>query len=188
MILLLALSALADPVAQRSPARGDVVAVVGAPHQSIGWRPRGGGTDLMLSASVRLPSAATDLSVGTRITGGPLSRDEHGWGWTFGTSTGLVLTRGPGAALSVHPWARIERLGRIHGGAQIAAPMSVGGVGGRARIPVLGELFLGSQRGAWHVAAVGGAGWAWVTDTPAGALLVQGTVQVGIRPGRARLD
>lgn len=176
--LLLALAAQADPVAQRSPVDGDAVLVVGAPHQAVAWR-LPGETRWVVSATTRTPSLATGVSVGSSVCGGPSCGEDPGWRWVGGASTGLVATRGPSVALSVAPWARLERRGRVHGGVQVAAPIAAGATGG-IRVPVVGELFIGSRRERVHVVAVGGAGWAWTTGTPAGSLIVQGTVQVGV--------
>lgn len=176
MIVLLAAVAMADPVSQRSPVDGDVAVAVGAPHQSVAVRwDRDDGSRLTVSASVRVPSAATDLSVGTSVHRGP----ERGWGWASGASVGLIAVRGPGIAASMSPWIRLERRGTVHGGVQLAAPLAVDPTGG-FRVPVLGETFIGGRRGAVHVLAVGGAGWAWMSNTPAGSLVVQGSVQVGV--------
>jgi len=81
MIGLLAGLAFADPIAQRSPVEGDVAVVVGAPHQAVAWRRDGkDGVRLTLSAAIRVPSAATDLSVGLSTHRGP----DTGWGWATG--------------------------------------------------------------------------------------------------------
>jgi len=183
--VLLALSAQADPVAQRAPVDGEVAVSVGAPHQSVAWRlPTDDPDDprVVVSVSTRLPSAATDLSVGLQTGGGPAARRQRGWGWASGVSLGLLVLRGPDVGLSLSPWARVERRGRIHGGAQIAAPLAAARTGG-LRLPVVGELFIGSRRDRVHVLAVGGAGWAFVPATPAGSLVVQGSVQVGLELG-----
>ena len=184
--VLLALAAAADPVAQRSPVDGDAVVVVGAPHQAVAWR-LPGEARWVVSLGTRLPSAATELSIGSSACGGPACDEDRGWRWVGGASAGLVATRGPGVALSVAPWARLERRGPVHGGVQVAAPVAAGATGG-IRLPVVGELFIGSRRQRVHVVAVGGAGWAWTTGTPAGSLVVQGTVQVGFSGARRLAD
>ena len=161
--------------------------VAGAPHLGVAWR-LPGEAGLVASISTRLPSAATEVSLGSSLCGGPACEGSGGWQWVAGASAGLVATRGPGVALSVAPWARQERRGRVHGGVQVAAPgaetraVAAAGTGG-GRLRGVGELFLGSQRDRGHVVAVGGAGWAWMTGTPAGSLVVQGTVQVGVAFG-----
>ncbi|MFK7927682.1 MAG: hypothetical protein AB8H79_05820 [Myxococcota bacterium] len=180
MIWLIAATAFADPIAQRSPVAGDVAVVVGAPHQAVAWRREGkDGVRLTLSAAIRVPSAATDLSIGLSTRRGP----DKGWGWATGVSTGLIATRGPSVALSAAPWIRIERRGNVHGGAQLAIPLAAE-LTDRIRTPVVGETFIGSQRGRVSVVALGGAGWAWTTKTVAGSLVVHGTVQLGIRLGK----
>ncbi len=181
ILLLLAPLAQADPIAQRSPAPGDVVVAVGAPEQAVAVRlpaeddqPR-----VVLSLGTRVPAGTTELSVGMQHGGGPGSREDTGWAWAAGASVGVFFTRGPSAGLSLAPWARVERRGRVHGGVQVASPIAAGLRGG-LRLPVLGELFLGSQRDGIHVQAVGGAGWAFLPSTPAGSLVLQGSVQVGV--------
>lgn len=179
MILALASLALADPIAQRSPVDGDVVAVVGAPHQAVAWRlPADGGPRVTVSLTTRVPAAATDLSFGLSTHHGP----ETGWGWAAGTSLGVFLVRGPDTGFSAAPWFRVERRGRVHGGVQIAAPFAAHRTEG-LRLPVVGETFVGGRRGRVHAVLLGGAGWAFLPATPAGALVVHGTLQVGIRLG-----
>lgn len=186
MILLLALVSHADPIAQRSPVDGDVVVVTGAPQHGLAVRlpADAGAAELVVSAGIRAPSAATDLSIGVRTRGGA---EDRGWAWAAGASMGLLAVRGPELGLSFAPWARLERRGRVHGGLQVAAPIAGKPTGG-LRIPVVGELFLGSQRGRAHIVAVGGAGWAFAPGTPAGALVAQGSVQLGLSFGRASED
>jgi hypothetical protein len=184
MILLLAGVALADPVAQRAPTDGDVDVVLGAPLLGIGVRLAAGEPEgrpaVRVSASVRLPSASTDVSAGLSWEGGPGAREDRGWAWAAGASAGLIGVRGPSVALSLAPWARVERRGRVHGGAQVAVPVALHLRDG-ARLPVLGELFIGGGSERVHVVALGGAGWAWTTGTPAGSLVLHGSVQVGWR-------
>lgn len=180
--LLLGALAQADPVAQRSPVDGELVAVVGAPVLGVAGRiPTGkdreqASGELIVSASVRVPSASTDLSVGLRTRGGA---EEVGWAWAAGLSAGLIALRDPDVGLSLAPWARLERKGSVHGGVQVAAPIAARRTGG-LRLPVLGELFVGSRRDRVHVLAVGGAGWAFLPGTPAGVLVLQGGVHVGV--------
>lgn len=179
LLLLCTLTGFADPAAQRSPVDGDLAVSVGAPTQAVAWRiDDDAQVRTTLSLSTRLPSAATDLSIGLSTHHGP----ERGWGWAAGTSMGVVALRGPSAGLSVAPWARLERRGTVHGGVQVAAPIAAD-LAGTARLPILGELFIGSRRDRVHVVALGGAGWAFVPSTPAGSLVVHGTIQVGITLG-----
>ena len=111
---------------------------------------------------------------------GQTTREDRGWAWAAGGSAGLIGVRGPSVALSLAPWARVERRGRVHGGAQVALPVALHLRDG-VRLPVLGELFIGGGSERIHLVALGGAGWAWTTGTPAGSLVLQGSVQVGWR-------
>jgi hypothetical protein len=180
VILALSLVALADPVALRAPVEGRMVVAAGAPALGMAWRPADGPA---VAATWRWTSGAADLSVGLDTTTGP---EDDGWGTAAGVAVGVVALRDPTVGFSGTPWLRLERRGPVRGGVQLAAPVLAHPTRG-LRAPLQVELFAGGRVDRIAISALGSAGWAFTPHLPAGRLVLQGQLLVGLSlPERTR--
>lgn len=177
MILLLMLNAWADPVALRSPARGDLAITAGAPSAGIAWRaPTTQPTRYSLGASTRWLTGTTEVGGGVDHTFG----DPEAWHVTAGASVGALIGPGLPFGLGITPWGRLARRGRIHGGLQLAVPTVFAFHQPAVRLPVVVEPFIGGSIGRVDVFVQGSLGQVWTSTGRAGALHAQGSVQLGI--------
>jgi hypothetical protein len=174
--LWLAVLASADPTAVRAPVDGDAVLSLGAPVVSAAVALSGDERhDARLGLGVRWPAGAVELAVGTtRYLPG-----DGPWRLGYGGAIGLFTAPGSRIGHTLTPWARVERRGKVRGGAQIAAPLTLGFAPASARLPIVVEPFLGGRIGRVDLSAQGGLGWAW-PGRGAGALAAQGSLHLGV--------
>lgn len=160
--LLLALApAWADPIALRAP-QSRVVASIGLPDTSVGaWL----SPHLGLSAEYH-PYSAAGVSVGWRQD---LVRGDSGLGVEVGVAGGPMLTwLDPGLVLAISPTVQAGWAGKgLDAKLGVVAPAALRlAPGAGARVPLLGELWLGGRLGALRLGGHLGAGTTWVIGAP----------------------
>lgn len=193
MIALLALSALADPVALRAPTQESLTLALGAPTAGLAVQLPTTGLEVRIGGAVRLGSGVTEL-------GFSVARDtseQSGWILQGGGAAGLIA--GPHTlGIGLTPFARIERRAKLHGGLQVALPLALAhrlpACAEQAdrcsnlalRVPLSIEPFIGAPIGKARLLFQGAGGYVWTSAARSGVAYAQGTVLLGLPLGPAK--